>query len=286
MSSRGLRLPIRSEPDVTEVGSDAADAARRPSSSKRKGRIAVTLPSVNLLSPWALERIAVRRLRIRFMVGCLGLVVAVAGAWGVQTMRVADAESLLVTEDAETSRLTEQTNELQPVKAFVAGVEQQKLAVSGAMGTEIYFSKVFEAMSVAAPDGVVLDSLVVVLAPPPPAPVPAPAPAEGSDKGEDGGQATPAPAAPATPPLCPGPDPFQTREVVACITLSGSAGSRADVGAFVVALGADDSFVEPFISTTTTSDASRVTFSGSVGLSEKVFSGRFADLDAWLTGKD
>lgn len=286
MSSRGLRLPIRSEPDVTEVGSDAADAARRPSSSKRKGRIAVTLPSVNLLSPWALERIAVRRLRIRFMVGCLGLVVAVAGAWGVQTMRVADAESLLVTEDAETSRLTEQTNELQPVKAFVAGVEQQKLAVSGAMGTEIYFSKVFEAMSVAAPDGVVLDSRVVVLAPPPPAPVPAPAPAEGSDKGEDGGQATPAPAAPATPPLCPGPDPFQTREVVACITLSGSAGSRADVGAFVVALGADDSFVEPFISTTTTSDASRVTFSGSVGLSEKVFSGRFADLDAWLTGKD
>lgn len=288
MSSRGLRLPTRGEPDVTEVGSDAPDAVRRPSSSKRKGRIPVTLPSVNLLSPWALERIAVRRLRIRFMVGCLGLVVAVAAAWGVQTMRVADAESLLVTEDAETSRLAEQTNELQPVKAYVAGVEQQKVAVSGAMGTEIYFSKVFEAMSVAAPDGVVLDSLVVVLAPPPPAPVPAPAPAEGSDKDkdEDGGQATPAPAAPATPPLCPGPDPFQTREVVACITLSGSAGSRAEVGAFVVALGADDSFVEPFISTTTTSDASQVTFSGSVGLSEKVFSGRFADLDAWLTGKD
>lgn len=283
MSGRGPRLSTRSEPEVTEVVPDAADTKRR-SRSQRKTRVAVTLPSVNLLSPWAFQRMAVRRLRIRFAVGCLVLVVAVAGAWGMQTMRVSDAESLLTVEDAETSRLTEQANELQPVKAFIAGVEQQKLAVSGAMGTEIYFSKVLEAMKLAAPDGVVLDSLVVVLAPP--TPVAAPAPATGSAKGEDGGKAAPAPAAPAAPALCPGPDPFQTRKVVACITLSGSARSRAEVGAFVVALGADDSFVEPFISTTTTSDASRVTFSGSVGLSEKVFSGRFADLDAWLAGKD
>ena len=36
---------------------------------------------------------------------------------------------------------------------------------------------------------------------------------------------------------CPGPDPFNTRTVVGCVTLAGTAGSRAAVGDFVVNLG-------------------------------------------------
>jgi type IV pilus assembly protein PilM len=246
----------------------------RGAEAKRK-QVAAVLPSVNLLSPWSFGRIAVRRLRIRFAVGCLVLVSVATAGWGLQMMRVGDAEALLTVETAETSRLTERTNVLQPVKTFVAGVEQQKVTVSKTMASEIYFSKVLRSMSDAAPSGVVLDSLAVTLAPP----APAPAPAKGSkDK--------PPAAVPATPSPCPGPDPFQTRAVVGCITLSGTAGSRAAVGALVVALRADDSFVEPFISTTTTADATKVTFSGSVGLSKKVFSSRYAKLDQLLSGKD
>ncbi|CAN5425548.1 hypothetical protein BH09ACT10_BH09ACT10_10330 [soil metagenome] len=281
MSTRGLRMPTRREPAATDTPI-AAESKRRPP-AKKKARLPTALPSVNLLSPWAFERIAVRRLRTRFIVGCLVLVLAAAAAWGIQSTRVADAESLLKVEDAETSRLSQKNNDLQPVKAYIAGVDLQKVAISGAMSTEIYFSNVLKSMKDSAPDGVALDSLVVLLAPP--TPTAAPAPAAGSDGNAEGDQTTPAPAVPVTPSLCPGPDPFQTRRVVACITLSGSASNRAEVGAFVVALGANDSFVEPFISTTTTSDASRVTFSGSVGLSEKVFSGRYAKLDTWLVGK-
>jgi type IV pilus assembly protein PilM len=244
--------------------------------AEAKRQVGAVLPSVNLLSPWSFGRIAVRRLRTRFAVACLVLVSVAAAGWGLQMMRVGDAEALLTVETAETSRLTERTNALQPVKTFVAGVEQQKVTISKTMASEIYFSKVLRSMSDAAPSGVVLDSLVVTLAPS--APEPAPAPAKGS-KDE------PPAAVPATPSPCPGPDPFQTRAVVGCITLSGTAGSRAAVGAFVVALRGDDSFVEPFISTTTTADATKVTFSGSVGLSKKVFSSRYAKLDELLSGK-
>lgn len=282
--SRGTKLAPRRE-EKTHDGSDESLAPK--AAAKRKPSVPPALPSVNLLSPWAFERLAVRRLRIRFVAGGVALVLLAAALWGFQAMRVADAESLLTIEHAETARLAEKTKELQPVKTYLAGVEQQKATVSGAMGTEIYFSKVLAAMRDAAPPGVVLDSIVVTLAPAPTTPVAAaPSPDSGQESGEEDGAPAPAPTAPATPSLCPGPDPFQTRRVVACIELSGSAGSRAEVGAFVVALGADDSFVEPFISTTTTADAARVTFSGSVGLSEKVFSGRYAELETWLTGKE
>ncbi len=70
--------------------------------------------------------------------------------------------------------------------------------------------------------------------------------------------------------------------MVGCITLSGTADSRATVGDFVVNLGHDKLFVEPFISATTTAEGTDVVFTGSVGLSEKAFSHRYADIDVTL----
>jgi Tfp pilus assembly protein PilN len=274
MSALGtkLSLPRRSGSDRRRPVRDAAPGAE----SGRKAQGAVELPGVNLLSPSAFERLAVRGLRIRFGIGCLALVAVAAGAWAVQAARVADAEEQLKTEQAGTSRLTERTNVLQPVKTYVAGVEQQKATVAETMASEVYFSKVLTAMSAAAPSGVKIESLDVTLA----APAAAPAPTDGDDDKEQD------PPAPVVPSACPGPDPFQTQVVIGCITLSGTAGSRADVGDLVVALGADDSFVEPFITTTTTADASKVSFSGSVGLSKKVFSLRYITIDRLLAGKD
>lgn len=239
---------------------------------EKPGPVEAGLPTVNLLSPWAFERIAVRALRTRFVLGCVALTVAAGAVWGVQAMRVADADALLVVENTETSQLSKETAVLQPVKTYIAGVEQQKSTVAAAMASEIHFSEVLESLTDAVPAGVVLGSVSVTpaaSAAPPTAPV---------DETPAAGGATPAPAVKAVPSPCPGPDPFQTRRVVGCITLSGNAGSRAEVGAFVIALGADDWFVEPFISTTTAADSAKVTFSGSVGLSEKVFSLRYAKL--------
>lgn len=255
--------------------------APKSKAPKTKGTAQPTLPVVNLLSPSAFERLATRRLRMRFLAGGAALVVLVVAAWAVQHLRVGEAEQLLTVERAETTRLTEETKALLPVRAFVSGVELQKTTVSETMANEIYFSTVMAGLQDAAPSGVELDSVAVTLAPPPAAaPAPAPTEAEGTEEGDEA--AAPAPEAVPTVSPCPGPDPFNTRVVVGCITLSGTASSRAEVGDLVINLGKDALFVEPFISTTTTADTSLVSFSGSVGLSEKVFSKRYANLDKLL----
>lgn len=246
------------------LGSPAAKTRAAVKDPARQG-----LPSVNILSPWVFERIAVSRLRRRFVLGAFVLVMIAGGLWWVQHLRTDQAEQVLAVEQAETTRLTARASELAPVRAFVTSVEQQQRMVLETMADEIYFSRVLEGVQAATPAGASVESVAVTLAPQPIAL-------------EPGGAVPEQSALPVVSP-CPGPDPFNTRLVVGCITLSGSAADRADVGDFVIALGADKIFVEPFISTTTTADGEAVTFSGSVGLSDKVYSRRYADLDE-LTG--
>jgi hypothetical protein len=172
----------------------------------------------------------------------------------VQHQRVNDAVKLVTVERAETARLSDQAKELTAIKTFVAGVDGQKATVATTMAQEIYFSQVLSGLRASSPIGTSMQSISVTLAP---------AAAAGATTGTtDAG-------------VCPGPDPFRTETIVGCVTLSGTAVSRAEVGDLVTNLGSSDLFVEPFISTTTTGDAQTVTFSGSVGLSEKVYSHRY-----------
>lgn len=256
-----------------------AEASAPPAAAPRTGRRAparAALPSVNLLPAWAFERMAVRRLRLRFTAAAVVLLVLVAGAWSFQTLRVGEAQRLLAVEQGETARLTAENAELAPVKAYIDGVAHQKALVSETMAREIIYSDLLEALQDAAPAGVQVDSVIVT---PSAAPSVTTPPASGTD-----GAAAPAPppTTPAEESACPGPDPFDTLTVVGCVTLAGSASSRGEVGDFVIALGRDPLFVEPFISTTTTSDAAKVTFAGSVGLSEKALSRRYVKIDRIL----
>lgn len=223
--------------------------------SSRKRPEAVSLPSVNLLSESAFLRLAARRLRHRFVAGGLVMLLLVGGAWTFQHLRVEETRKLVAVEQAETTRLTGQTQVLAPVRTFVNGVAVQQSTVETAMADEVYVSDVLDGVRDATPPGAQLTTVAVTIT---------------ATAGVGGAAVAGAASA------CPGPDPFNTRTVVGCVTLSGTAGSRAEVGDMVVALGASPLFVEPFISTTTTDDGQAVTFSGSVGLSEKVYSGRYA----------
>jgi hypothetical protein len=232
---------------------------------RARGEAAV-LPAVNLLSDSAFARLAARRLRHRFGAGAVAMAVLVAGAWGFQHVRVEEARKLVAVEQAETTRLTGQTQVLAPVRTYVSGVAVQQQTVQTAMAGEVYLSDVLDGVRDATPVGAELVSVAVTVTP-----------AAGSTGAEGA-------AAVGTVSACPGPDPFNTRTVIGCVTLSGTAGSRAEVGDMVIALGASPLFVEPFISTTTTGDTDAVTFSGSVGLSEKVLSGRYAEPPARAAG--
>ena len=80
----------------------------------------------------------------------------------------------------------------------------------------------------------------------------------------------PAPAAAPTVSPCPGPDPFNTKPVIGCITLSGTAMTRAQVGELVIAL-ARTRPVRGAVHLHHLGRGQRtVTFSGSVGLSQTV----------------
>ena len=231
----------------------------RSKSQEKKGHPRPGLPAVNLLSPSEFDRQAVRRLRKRFVAGAVALVLVAGAGWFVQHARVADQEKLVAVEQAQTTRLSAQTQTLTKIRTFVTGVAAQKQTVATTMAHEIYFSKVLEGIRQASPSGTDLQSIAVTLA----AGTTDPAAAAGAVTAPDAS-------------VCPGPDPFKTETIVGCVTLSGTAVSRAEVGELVTTLGSMGLFVEPFISTTTTGDATTVSFSGSVGLSEKVYSNRYA----------
>lgn len=214
------------------------------------------LPSVNLLSEPAFQRIAARRVQRIFVVAGVVLLGAVGVGWGVQHSRVVETRRLVAVEQAETTRLTAETQLLAPIRTFVDGVAVQQRASHVVMADEVYLSDVLDGLQAALPIGARLATVGVTVA------------STSPTAGEVG-------AADAA--TCPGPDPFNTRVVIGCVTLSGSAVSRGDVGTMVIALGDSELFVEPFISTTTVDDGSGVAFSGSVGLSEQVHTGRYDD---------
>lgn len=231
------------------------------------------LPRVNLLSPATFDMLAARRLRGRFAAAVLALVVLATGLWTVQHLRISETRKLVAVEQAETARLNSETRTLLPVKAYVAGVAGQQATVSTTMAHEIYFSHVLDGVRRATPIGAALDNVAVTLADPAAAAAAGTAPAGTPPAGT-----APTAAAPTVSP-CPGPDPFNTKPVIGCITLSGTAQTRSQVGELVIALSRADLFVEPFISTTSAADHS-VTFSGSVGLSEAAYSKRYAKPEA------
>lgn len=245
--------------------------------TRRKDTRTTAAPTVNLLSPWSFEALAARRLRRRFVAGAVLLVMLMSAGWAAQHLRAVHADRILAIEEAERAALTSQTVELAPVRAFVMAVEKRKQTVTEAMRTEVRFSRVLAELSMATPADAELTNTAVTLTTPPAAPV---GQAPGSDDGATG--TTPAPVAGSTASACPGPDPFGTRPVVGCLTLSGTAASRDAVGQLVVELGRSRIFVEPFISTTTTAEGTRVTFSGTVGVSPRAFTGRYEQLDALL----
>ena len=194
------------------------------------------VPSVNLLSPWMFEALATRRLRQRFAIGAGVLVLLLGASWAVQHLRISQAERLLTIEHAETSRLTAQTDELAPVRTYVATVGHQQTMVQEAMANEVHLSRVLTGLRDATPRSAEVESMAVTLTPP----------AAASDSASDPAAASASdPAASSTGSLCPGPDPFNTKIVVGCLTLTGSADSRATVCDFVVRNRHDLNFVEP-----------------------------------------
>lgn len=238
---------------------------------------------MNLLSPWSFEALQARQLRRRFAGAAALLVLVLAAAWALQHLRAVQAEQVLAIEEAERTTLSSQVVELAPVRAFVSAVDRRATTVSEAMRAEVRFSELLAELAMATPADADLTDVAVTVTPPPPAGDPAAGAASSSSGAVPAADAaaTTDPAA-TTASACPGPDPFGTRPVVGCVTLSGTASSRDAVGQLVVELDRSSVFVEPFISTTTVAEGPQVTFTGTVGVAPSAFTRRFDRIDLLL----
>jgi Tfp pilus assembly protein PilN len=228
----------------------------------QKKQFPIGLPVVNLLSPSVFEAMAARTIRRRFVAAGVLLALLVGGGWGAQHLRSAQAEKLLTVERAETSRLTADAKELAPVSIYVAEVAKQKTVVKKTMANEALMSRVLDDLRAATPTGVRIETANATI--------------DGAQPAAKAGQTSAAANA------CPAPNPFVRQASVGCVTLTGTATSRAAVGQFVIKLGTAGVFVAPYVTTTSTADGERVTFSGSVSVSKRVYSNRYADIDALL----
>ncbi len=249
--------------------------------------------AVNLLSPSFLEELAVLRLRGQMLLGVGLVLLLVVSGWAFQVLSLRTAEASLAGEEAAATTRQAQIKELAPVQGYVTGVAARATDVQTAMSTDISFSQALLSLVRAAPTGVDFDSVAVTLLTADQAAVDGGAAATTTDP-STASATTPAPAAADDPTRglsgsgCPGPDPFEAKPSVGCLVISGTATDRRAVGQLVQRLSRQDLFVEPFISTTTTASTETtagvdgLTFNGTVGLTPKVFTGRYDDLLAQL----
>ena len=153
-------LSVEREAETPPPSEEAPRKTKAELKADKKNQLVPVLPSVNILSPWVFERMAISQLRQRFTLAGLVLILFVVAGWAVQGLRIDQAEKVLAVEQAETSRLTAETNELAPVQTFVATVGQHQLSVQNNMAAEIYFSRVVEELQNATPFAAHVESRV------------------------------------------------------------------------------------------------------------------------------
>jgi|GEM_PF-2389435 len=229
-----------------------------------------SMPDVNLLPPRVFEAVHAKQAQRKLALIGAALLLVGAGAYLGQTAQILSANNALDAEVANGVVLQKQVRALTPVKAFYGGVSAQKLAVQKTMAQELFFSKVSTELLKDAPAGVTISTVTIAA----------------SESGAAGATA-------AAGSSCPSANPFSPSPIVACVQFTGTAPAREGVSALLVSLIASQNFANAYIPVTDSAGAAatgaagaaagptQVTFNGSVGVTDKFFSNRYAN-DAYL----
>lgn len=247
---------------------EAADAKAAKISKKEKAEQAkpfvATLPMVDLLSAEVQEVIEEQRLKRLFLILGLVAVGAIAAVWAIQAGMIAVAEKKLAAEKAESLSLSAQQSALAPVAIYYKQVENNKFVIQTTMANEVLISSVVSRINQVTPAGIELASIAVSL---------------------DDAVGGLAPIGEAS--TCPSADPYGTGAPSAgCVTVDGTAPSRAVLGDWLDSVHADDMFTVAFIPGTT-ADAGNgsVTFTATMGLdAEVVHVDRYSEPDFLKVG--
>lgn len=215
-----------------------------------------TMPDVNLLPPRVFEDVAAKGARHRLALVGGALVLVIAGAYLAQTAQIMVANKALDAETAKSAGLEKQVRTLTPIKVFYAGVDAQKATVQKTMAREMFFSQVASELAASKAPGITIDTMTVA-------------------SGEEGT------ASANTASSCPAPNPFKPVLIVTCVQFTGTATKREDVARFLLKLHANTRFASAYVPVTDSGEAKPVTFTGSVGITEKFYTGRYAK-DSYL----
>lgn len=220
------------------------------------------IPIVNLLSPELQEAIERSRLKRLFALLAVGLLVAMAVLWAGQTALINAAQSRLEDEQAVSTQLAAEQNELAPVRAFYGQIDANTTTIQTTMANEVLTSQILDSLEDATPPGVSTESFGLTL-----------------------GAASPTATGGASDPTmtagsCPSANPYEAAAPSAgCITVSGAANNRTVLGQWLDNLEAQPMFTVAFIpSTTADPKGGRVTFTASIGLdAASAYQKRYAD---------
>jgi Tfp pilus assembly protein PilN len=214
--------------------------------------------SVNLLPPEIREIAAVQVLKRRLVIIGIAVLAAGAGVFATQQGAIMAADSDRDAVVAQHEHLQAQKEDLAPVAQYYAQVTKHQNSIQDAMAHEVLFSSIVDTLQSLAPDGVAVETVSL-----------------SADTDSDN-QTTAASSATA----CPGPDPFNSGGIVGCVTITGSALSRDDVGALVTALNGNADFSGAFVSRTTADqETGEVSFTATVGLTDATYSNRYQDAE-------
>ncbi len=224
-----------------------------------------SLPSVNILPPAVTERAHLERVRRTFVVAAVAAVAAVGAIFFLQSGAISSAETDLAAEEARAAQLSSQAAALAPVKLYYATVEANEATIQETMSREVLLSDVVDRLYATAPSGVDLGTVAVSVDT-------QPLLAAG---------ATPVDPTTAGSAACPSPDPYVIPgEAAGCVTITGSADSRAALGDWEAQVGKSDLFADLFISSSAAAaeeGSKAITFSASVSVTAKAYVNRYAD---------
>ena len=209
-----------------------------------------TMPDVNLLPPRVFEDVAARNARRKLALAGGAVVLLVLGAYVGQTAQIMVANRALDTEVAKSAVLQKQVRGLTPIKVFYAGVDAQKATVKKTMARELYFSQMAYELSASRAPGITIDTMTVAA-------------------GEESATVSVAST-------CPPPNPFKPVKIVTCVQFTGTATKREDVARFLLKLHANPRFASAYVPVTDSGEDKPVTFTGSLGITEKFYTGRYA----------
>lgn len=220
-----------------------------------------TLPDVNLLPPRVLDAALAKKAQRKLAMIGGAVAIALALGYAGQTAQIMLANHSLDVVTAKGVTLNKQVADLSPIKAFYGGVEAQKAVVQKTMVHEMLFSKVASDLLNSRTAGVSVQTMAV-----------------------SAGGATSTTGAPSTTGAsCPLADPFAANPVpsVTCVQFTGTATGRDSLSSFLTGLNSGGGFVNTYVPVTDSGDGKQVTFNGSVGITDKFFSNRYAD-DGYL----